>query len=225
MREKPTGITPAALEAIANGDAFNAALAMTPGGIEAQEAVGQKMLVVSDTLPTKGLLFDQIRAGGPANIYADFIQKLGFNIGDAVDELFTVVHLPPGWKKQPTEHSMWSDLLDERGRIRASIFYKAAFYDRRAHIHWNSPVTTALFYTEDGKNQYDHPRGIGGSLVGVVKLDGKEIWRSDVVVVESGASDILQKQRWLKEEGIGQLCAKQADILFPDRQNPFAYWS
>jgi hypothetical protein len=30
---------------------------------------------------------------------------------------------------------MWSNLIDNRGLIRANIFYKAAFYDRDAKIH------------------------------------------------------------------------------------------
>jgi hypothetical protein len=44
------------------------------------------------------------------------------------------VSLPPGWKVVPTDHSMWSDLVDAKGEKRASIFYKAAFYDRDAFI-------------------------------------------------------------------------------------------
>ena len=29
---------------------------------------------------------------------------------------------------------MWSSVVDELGRERAAVFYKAAFYDRRAHM-------------------------------------------------------------------------------------------
>lgn len=50
------------------------------------------------------------------------------------DPLFRVATLPPGWSIKPTDHSMWSDLCDDTGRKRAAIFYKAAFYDRRAFI-------------------------------------------------------------------------------------------
>lgn len=44
------------------------------------------------------------------------------------------VELPDGWKKVGTNHDMHSDLVDETGKVRASIFYKAAFYDRRADM-------------------------------------------------------------------------------------------
>lgn len=44
-------ITPAAIVAALAGDTSNALAAMTPGGIEAQEAAGQRALVASTTLP------------------------------------------------------------------------------------------------------------------------------------------------------------------------------
>ena len=49
--------------------------------------------------------------------------------------MFQEVILPAGWKKVRTDHSMWSKLVDDKGRERASIFYKAAFYDRSAHMN------------------------------------------------------------------------------------------
>jgi hypothetical protein len=37
-----------------------------------------------------------------------------------------------------SDHAMWSYLVDELGRERVSIFYKAAFYDRSAHMSLTS---------------------------------------------------------------------------------------
>ncbi len=95
-----------------------------PGGIEAQEARGQQQLVESDVLPT------EVR-GNKAELEA-----AGVVFGDPVpgDPLFCSVQLPAGWQKQPTDHAMWSDLVDDQGRKRAGIFYKAAFYDRKAFV-------------------------------------------------------------------------------------------
>lgn len=95
-----------------------------PGGIEAQEARGQQELARSSQLPTDGLSAMPEGTG---------IVVKGESSGD---ELFSDVALPAGWKIQPTEHSMWSDLIDADGVKRASIFYKAAFYDRVARISW-----------------------------------------------------------------------------------------
>ena len=114
----------AALAAASRGDLDNALIASTPGGIERQEAAGQRTLVESAMLPKeiRGATREQLTA-------------LGFKFGADVDELFVACDLPPGWKKLGTEHSMHSDLLDDQGRQRAGIFYKAAFYDRRANMN------------------------------------------------------------------------------------------
>lgn len=80
------------------------------------------------------------RAQLPAKGMVDFPKEwaaLGVEIvaPSQGDPLFVDVVLPEGWAiVASAEHSMWSDLLDERGRKRAEIFYKAAFYDRKAHV-------------------------------------------------------------------------------------------
>jgi hypothetical protein len=113
-------MTAASLAALLGGDLKNFAVASTPGGIEAQEAQGQQTLVNSDILP-KDSPWNQLEA-------------MGIKRGKDVDDLFVSVELPEGWKKVATDHSMWSELQDASGKVVASIFYKAAFYDRKAHL-------------------------------------------------------------------------------------------
>jgi hypothetical protein len=93
--------------------------------IEGMEARGQRELVRSEVLPTEIL----------RGTDADF-EALGFTFGDPVDgdPMFRKATLPDGWTKQGTDHSMWSKVVDHRGIERAAIFYKAAFYDRSAHM-------------------------------------------------------------------------------------------
>ena len=95
--------------------------------IERQERDGQRQLVNSDRLPTD--------CGDKAEWLA-----LGFMFGDPdpSDPLFMPATLPPGWQRQATDHSMGSVIVDTLGRERVSIFYKAAFYDRRAFMRLNS---------------------------------------------------------------------------------------
>lgn len=119
-----TVISPAAIQAIQAGDLYNFIAAITPGGIEAQESAGQAAFVSSTTLP-KEMLHGCTR---------EKLEQMGIKFGADVDDLFVTVQLPDGWKKVATDHSMWSDLIDEKGRKRAAIFYKAAFYDCHAHI-------------------------------------------------------------------------------------------
>ncbi|MET9122960.1 hypothetical protein [Streptomyces sp. NPDC004528] len=110
------------------------AASMGPGGtdaaIEEQERAGQAQLVASEQLPTE-MHSDEARA--------DF-EALGFVFGDVTpgDPLFRAATLPQGWKRESGDHPMWSYIVDERGRRRVSIFYKAAFYDRAAHMSLNS---------------------------------------------------------------------------------------
>lgn len=64
------------------------------------------------------------------------------------DELFYTVELPKGWKKEQSGGSYWSDLLDDKGRVRAHIFYKAAFYDRHSHISFVSLYSINKIYPD-----------------------------------------------------------------------------
>ncbi len=94
--------------------------------IGAQEARGQQQLVHSDRLPTE--LRDDRAA----------FEALGFVFGtpDADDPLFTPATLPDGWTREAADdHDMWSYVVDTLGRRRVAVFYKAAFYDRRADMH------------------------------------------------------------------------------------------
>lgn len=97
-----------------------------PGGIEAQEARGQRELVESTQLP-KDTGFT------PRSKFEELGIRFGAEIPD--DPLFIDAELPDGWTRRASDHSMWSYLVDQFGRDRCSIFYKAAFYDRRATIN------------------------------------------------------------------------------------------
>lgn len=103
-----------------------------PDAIERQEKQGQKEMIEASNegvqqLPAKG------NGCNPTDIY----KVLGFEvIGQSEgDPLFFDVKMKNGFSLKPTDHSMWNDLVDGKGRVRASIFYKAAFYDRDAFIN------------------------------------------------------------------------------------------
>jgi hypothetical protein len=107
--------------------------------IEGQEARGQREVVNSDRIPTKGNVKE--------------LEALGFVLGDVDprDELFRSVTLPAGWSRAGTGHSMYSDIVDANGRPRVSIFYKAAFYDRDAFFTVNTvgSYVNELLYSDD----------------------------------------------------------------------------
>lgn len=106
---------------------LEALLANSPAGvIENQEAREQQRLVAASLLPVE-LLGDLVETD---------LEEMGFKLGPEVkdDELFRHVVFPEGWKLVPSDHSMWSDVVDAEGVVRLNVFYKGAFYDRRAHV-------------------------------------------------------------------------------------------
>lgn len=183
----------ATLTAALRGEATNAIIASTPGGIEQQEADGQRALVESAMVPKEvhGATREQLVA-------------LGFKFGDDIDELFVMCELPPGWTKRGTSHSMHSDLLDEHGRKRAGIFYKAAFYDRRSSMcmHCRFGVDCYLGGSDDSMFQ------VAVTDCGKVVKEFGEIKRDDYV-----GSSVLEKEakEWL-------------DAHRPEWKNPLACW-
>ena len=99
-------------------------VSMEAEGVYAQERQGQAQVLASTTLPTDTRGRD-----------AEF-EALGFTFGApaAGDPLFREATLPEGWSRKGTDHSMHSVIVDERGIDRVGIFYKAAFYDRKASL-------------------------------------------------------------------------------------------
>lgn len=117
---EPTKITPAAMAAAVTGNIDATLAAMTEGGIEAQEKRGQQEQAEQETLPMEL---------GPNT---GSFEKAGFLLGEKLSDLFQEAIFPDGWYKKPTDHSLYTDILDGDGRRRGSIFFKDAFYDRSA---------------------------------------------------------------------------------------------
>lgn len=117
-------VTFAALAAALSGDVENTIAALTPGGIERQEAQGQRRLCSSNSMLPK-------RIEGTTR---EALTAIGFRFGSDIDRLFVSVVMPHGWNLQPTRHAMLNNLLDDKDRLRGVVFYKAAFYDQRAEM-------------------------------------------------------------------------------------------
>lgn len=182
---------PAALAALARGDLDNAVVAGTPGGIEAQEKAGQAMLCAAAQLPKEmhGVTREQLEA-------------IGFKFGEPVDELFVTCTLPPGWKKQASDHAMYSHVLDDKGRKRLEVFYKAAFYDRRADVRGCRRY---------GVNTYE--KGTSKDSFRVVAKDG------ETVIHEFGETADYNTRSELGEKAYAWLTEK-----FPQWESATVYW-
>lgn len=187
-------------EALITGNSSNA--------IENQEKRGQSDFVNSEVLPKKcnGCNRKQL-------------ENIGIVFGKDADDIFVYVVLPNGWKKNPTDHSMWSNLVDDKGRKRASIFYKAAFYDRDAHI------------SLDHRFSYE-VRPVGGWGKGdekywqAIVTDGNEIlWKGKEFGPKPDYSNRELSLKWMDEKDkMGQQAESWLKQKYPDWQNVLAYW-
>lgn len=184
-------MTPAALSALAHGDMENFLVAATPGGIEAQEARGQIEQSFKSTLPIDC---------GDRKAW----EAIGVKFGEPEDSLFVSVEFPAGWRKQPTDHSMWTNLIDDKGRVRAGIFYKAAFYNRNAHTSLNRRFGINTHDDAPTKGERQVSITDGGKIMCVIGTCKERDYK---------ASDKLQEKarEWLTEN-------------YPDHANPAAYW-
>ncbi len=176
----------------------NMLAAMLPGGIEAQEAHGQRIFVQSETMP---------KDGGMGIDSRPLLEQINIKVLGDYDDIFYSVELPAGWHKEPTEHPMWNKLIDDKGRERASIFYKAAFYDRNAHMRLKGRFRAGFEVVGGWENyRFNNPNT---RYFGAVYDDNKIIWRSD----ESDDNEIVTK-----------LAIAKVAEMYPDYKNTAAYW-
>ena len=196
-------MTPAAIQAMLTGDISNVIAATTPEGIERQEAAGQSaMAKAADRLPLeinypRGLTHAQVAAA------------LGIEFGKTIDRVFIEATLPDGWKIVPTSHAMWSDLVDDKGRKRAAIFFKAAFYDYNAHISFECR------YVIDGYVDVEVDGVTMRKCQVVDKATDKALWSSEAADdrdYKTQDSHRDQARVWL-------------DTNYPKHNDPFSYWN
>ena len=186
--------------------------------IECMEERGTAQLAESGVLPSAGLVL-KISEDKYQQCYAEWAEKCGIKVLELVegDDVFVHVELPPGWRQERTDHAMWNELLDDKGRKRASIFYKAAFYDRSAYIRLDTRFKASYEPWDDTwKDKRCFP---------VVTDGGKEIWRGEVIAptippYQPDDSEFVRRMDIADEK------AKQwlIDNGYPDYEEVNAYW-
>ena len=141
-------------------------------------------------------------------------EALGFVFGPQVegDPLFCHATFPEGWSVQTTEHDMYNDLVDAKGRVRGNYFYKAAFYDRKAELRglvrryeirqdWDVKRPAFRFYVIDNATNE--------TLFHCSGVEQPELSYSAREAAEELVRD--QAKDWLEANS-------------PDYMNPLAYW-
>jgi len=173
-----------------------------PDKILQQEADGQRSFIESDTLPSRMSCSD-------LDVNA-ILQAAGVKFCGIVkdDPIFQYVELPQGWKKVATEESRWSKLLDDKDRDRASIFYKAAFYDRSAYLTLSFRFRFRPDYDQQDK----------GIAVARVVDCGKVVYTTELIALPGGS------ERYSLINQVNQMAIDWLNQNYPDWQNPGAYW-
>lgn len=194
IRKTESGVTPAALGALLNDDFENFLAASRPGGIEAQEAAGQAKLCQQASRLPVDLGYSGVKWGEIERFW-------GIKHGEVTDKIFYSVTLPEGWKLVPTDHSMWSKLVDGNGSERAAIFFKAAFYDYNAHLSVSSR------YYSEYENRDDSPKETSSRYLVKDRVTGEVLHKTDWTGYSAASEEV---SAWKKEH-------------YPD-ESPFAYW-
>lgn len=172
-----------------------------PSAIERQESEGQKEVVSSLQLPR---ICNHPHGTNASEQY----HKMGIQVftSSKGDDLFMGVKLPDGWKKESTDHSMWNNLIDDKGRIRATFFYKAAFYDRDAFVNFKHRYIFCTEYAEKS-DANSYPK---------------------FYCVKDNATDKILFQTEITNEyhdsKLEQQCVDYLKTNYPDYENLNAYW-
>lgn len=209
-------ITPALIGAVASGNLANVIAASTPGGIEHRERAGQIAQSFADTLPIEGT------EGTMRPVW----ESIGFVFGSAVDDLFIGVTFPAGWRKQPSEHAMWTHLIDGKGYKRGSIFYKAAFYDRCATAHLNRRFS----FSNQPVGGWQQATGKNERYIGVVRDCETIIFTTKPTDPEPSFKSGNEKSRLAWSKWLATRNSKEAEARkwlvehYPDYENVTAYW-
>lgn len=205
--------------------------------IEMQEKRGQQAVVRNQRLPKKvndHSIPDDIRWNGVKdsmeyeerreivtqnniNYTRQQYEKMGITVIDEYDDLFWNVKLPEGWEIKATDHSMWNNLFDDKGRLRADFFYKAAFYDRDAFTNFSTRFHLDVSHIAPADSDYEI--WSASDFQGTIKDQEEIIFCTECtpatgnVLVDSNIKDSLLKQleEFMKEH-------------YPDYEDINSYW-
>lgn len=147
--------------------------------------------------------------------------RLGFGLGgpSPYRKGFRKAVLPEGWKIKPSDHYMYSWVIDEKGRRRAQIGYKAQ--DNWVSFHLERRFSPSFAKDDEGESEDDK----GATVVAVIQdSDRKEVWRGPTVP----EVDKKKNPRWFEQPTALDVACKLAEEklvqIAPDWKNVEAYW-
>jgi len=140
-------------------------------------------------------------------------ESLGFKFKDIPnDDVLYEAELPEGWKVIPTEHQMWNNIVDKNNMVRATMFYKASFYDRDSHMSLECCYSIFTQYDKDNNEKICF-----GNVNEVLFCAGQ-------VYKPQNSSPEERRKMHDDRERLSMIAKKFAEENYPDWENPLAYW-
>ncbi len=142
-------------------------------------------------------------------------EGLGFSFTDIDgDTVLCQATLPEGWSLRPTDHSMWNDIVDGNGIIRGQMFYKAAFYDRDAHMYLSPRYGVRTDYLEEE-----------GTACEIYFGNNQEkLFVAGQARHPRKASEAEMRAYFDKQEKLVAIAKQWGEENYPDYENVLAYW-
>lgn len=142
-------------------------------------------------------------------------ERLGFVFTDIPNDcVLCKAILPEGWSIQPTEHSMWNNILDEKGRKRASMFYKAAFYDRDANMRLRCRYGVRSNYIDDEHTTSEIYFG----------NENEKLFVAGQIHIDENLSWEEKRPLYNKEDKLRDAAEAFGKENYPEYEDPLAYW-
>lgn len=142
-------------------------------------------------------------------------EQLGFVFTDIPgDDVLCSAVLPEGWSIKATDHSMWNEIIDENGMKRGSMFYKAAFYDRSAHMSLERRYGVCSSYVGD---DYSTTEVYFGNNEEKLFVAGQVHYSKDATREERAA-------KYEEEEKLRAIAKQFGDENYPGWESVHAYW-
>ena len=136
------------------------------------------------------------------------LEAAGVKQLDEADDLLVNVQLPPGWQVKQTNHYIWSDLFDEKGRRRASIVHKGVLWDPYANM-----MVLNRFSIR------------GDTQLRVLDSEVVELYHTDTITRPSRDSSCEEWKLFSRQSTrLWEDARRWLDSQYPDWRNPSAYW-
>lgn len=145
-------------------------------------------------------------------------EKMGIKILEDANDLFYAVELPDGWEIKPTKHSMWNEVVDDKGRVRISFFYEGTFYDRDAFSNFERRYDYAVLPFDNYETNATYEERNANPWKLWITDNNMRVYFIEERTVTSA------KDKWKMHDELDNVGEKYMNEHYPDWKDINAYW-